>query len=501
MSTQEQDIERLEQRLRHAAAELEAQHLPLGEPTEDWRRHLAFLNEREDTRFALLVPTRPRLEELLAYDQDDATFIEAFYHHLLGRESDPEGSAYYLRETAAFGRLFVLSSLLQAAPAQAHIHRQGIHLPPILRRLTRLHAMANRGSGAMNRLQMAAFWRLLRAWDKLKRRRWANTASLYRLLARNSAASQTRQVIANALLEIDQRQQALTERQQHEYARQGSLWQQVAELRRQTLSTPGGGEVGAPHVPAPPTDDDGAPSATALDAYYLAFEDAFRGEETQISDHLERYRDTWTRARQAGRRALDLGCGRGEWLRLLTQAGFEAHGIDLNTTMVAHCQAQGFAVEYQDALAALKHQADNSHALISGFHIAEHLPFEALFQLIAEAHRVLAPGGVLILETPNPENLIVASYSFYHDLTHRNPLTPPTLGFLYQFHGFQAVETRRFNPPPESTRIDAQDPAAERLDRLLMAPMDYAIIGTKDAPHRDTQGDPQRDSQGKESEQ
>lgn len=487
--TPQHDIERLEQRLRRAAAKVDAQHLPLAEPTGDWRRYLAYLDAREDTRFALLIPKRPRLEELLAYDQDDATFIEGLYVHLLGRESDAEGRAHYQNETATFGRLYVLIDVLQAAPAQAHLQQQGTHLPPGLRRLARFYAQANGGAGVMGRLKMAVLWRFLRAWDKARRHRWANTASLYRLLARNTSAEQTRQVIANALLEIDQRQQTLTERQQHAYTQQGGLWQQVAELRRQATpaSQPPEGRVSKPTSEPPatvspaPQDDQVTTAASELDAYYLAFEDAFRGAETHVSEHLEHYRDIWASARQAGSRALDVGCGRGEWLRLLAQAGFDAHGIDLNTTMVNHCQAHGFDVVHQDALAALKQQPANSHALISGFHIAEHLPFEVLFQLVAEAYRVLAPKGLLILETPNPENLIVSSYSFYHDLTHRNPLTPPTLGFVYQFHGFHAVETWRFNPPPEGTRIEAQSPAAERLNHMLMAPMDYAIIGTKGA--------------------
>lgn len=485
MTLQEHGIEHLEQRLRRTAAKIDAQHLPLADPTGDWRRYLIYLNEREDTRFALLIPKRPRLEELLAYDQDDASFIEGLYVHLLGRESDPDGRAHYQHETATFGRLYVLINVLQAAPAQAHLQQQGTHLPPGLRRLARLYALANRGTGATARLPTAVLRRFLRAWAKVRRHRWANTASLYRLLARNTAAEQTRQIIANALLEIDQRQQKLTERQQHAYTQQGGLWQQVAELRRQasSASQPPEGGVSEPSATASPApqDDKGTIAASELDAYYLAFEDAFRGAETHVSEHLEHYRDLRASARQAGSRALDLGCGRGEWLRLLAQADFNAHGVDLNTTMVNHCQANGFEVAHQDALAALKQQPANSHALISGFHIAEHLPFEVLFQLVAEAHRVLAPNGVLILETPNPENLIVSSYSFYHDLTHRNPLTPPTLGFVYQFHGFHAVETRRFNPPPEETRIVEQSPTAERLNHMLMAPMDYAIIGTKGA--------------------
>ncbi|MGE4533520.1 class I SAM-dependent methyltransferase [Halomonas sp.] len=474
------DLDALITRLRGAAEALDGDAPPIAPPIGAWHARLAELRDRLEAPYPLLDPAAPRLAELLALDRDDDAFLAGLYRHLLGRDIDPEGREHYRAQCQAQGRLAVAVALSQAEEATQHAREQGLVLPPGLvrcrrwqRRMARLGPLRGQGE---------RLWRaMLRRVERWRGPRWALDAALCRQLVHQRHWPEERHQLASAVLEMDERQRHFGHRQDHEYARQQALWQRFAAWRR----------AGAPAAsPAQAADTDTYRAAAAaaqplaaapaeLDAYYLAFEAAFRGPEADIAAHLDHYRDAWTQARQAGAHALDLGCGRGEWLRLLAQAGFTPRGIDLNATMVAHCREQGFDVTQQDALAALGECADDSLALISGFHIAEHLPFEALFALVGEAHRALAPGGVLILETPNPENLIVASYSFYHDLTHRNPLTPPTLQFLLQFHGFGDAAIRRFNPPPAETRVPGEGPAVERLNALLAAPMDYAVVGRK----------------------
>ncbi|WP_172656331.1 hypothetical protein [Halomonas sp. PR-M31] len=99
-----------------------------------------------------------------------------------------------------------------------------------------------------------------------------------------------------------------------------------------------------------------------------------------------------------------------------------------------------------------------------------------------EAQRVLAPGGVLILETPNPENILVGSHTFYHDPTHLNPLTPTAMSFLLTYHGFAEVEVRRFNPYPEEAKVPGNDALTERVNGHLCGPQDFAVVGLKAAP-------------------
>jgi O-antigen chain-terminating methyltransferase len=179
---------------------------------------------------------------------------------------------------------------------------------------------------------------------------------------------------------------------------------------------------------------------------------------------------------------LDLGCGRGEWLALLTEAGYAARGVDLNPLMLERARAQGLDVACQDALAALAAQPDASLGAITAFHLVEHLPFPVLYRLFAEIARTLAPGGLLIAETPNPENLLVGSHTFYHDPTHRNPVTPTFLSFLAQYHGLGQIEILRLHPYPESARVPGNDPLTERVNGHLCGPQDYALLARRPQP-------------------
>ena len=144
--------------------------------------------------------------------------------------------------------------------------------------------------------------------------------------------------------------------------------------------------------------------------FYRAFEDRHRGTRELIAQRLLVYLPFITPLleRHAACRAADLGCGRGEWLEILIGCGFDAHGIDLDDGMLEACRERGLPAQRNDALSYLATVEDNSLAIVSGFHIAEHIPFPDLQALVAEALRVLIPGGVLILETPNAENIAVA---------------------------------------------------------------------------------------------
>ena len=166
--------------------------------------------------------------------------------------------------------------------------------------------------------------------------------------------------------------------------------------------------------------------------FYSAFENKYRGSLAVVKERLsiyipfvlplflERPELVW----------LDIGCGRGEWLKLLTQNGIGCQGVDTHDGFVLACKAQGLQVQQADAIAWLKAQPSQSLLGVSGFHIAEHLPFEALLSLFHEAQRVLVPGGLLILETPNPENLLVGASYFYLDPTHHRPLPRQLLTFM-----------------------------------------------------------------------
>ncbi len=219
-----------------------------------------------------------------------------------------------------------------------------------------------------------------------------------------------------------------------------------------------------------------------LDELYLEFENRFRGSRDLIKDRLRVYLRT-LQHHGIGTRDMplfDVGCGRGEWLELLVESGFEARGVDLNRYMVARCLEYNLPVVEGDAVACLREMAPNSLGGVSGFHIIEHLPFEGLMNLLDETIRVLKPGGVAVFETPNPANLMVGAERFYFDPTHRNPLPSPLMRFLMEQRGLSAVEIWELHPGPDSFLLPVDGSlTVDRLNQLLCGAQDYAVIGWK----------------------
>ena len=216
-----------------------------------------------------------------------------------------------------------------------------------------------------------------------------------------------------------------------------------------------------------------------LDAMYVSFEDQFRGTREDIKKRQAVYLPYITNS-NAGTITyplLDIACGRGEWLELLKENGFVAKGIDINNIMVRECKDRGLDVRAGDAGEFLKKQEDNSVGGITAFHVVEHLPARALIALFDEAFRVLKPGGIIIIETPNPENVLVGSCLFYNDLTHKNPIPPNTLMFLIEYRGFIAPEILRLHPL-NYVEYDKDDVLKDLVYRFNMG-QDYAVIARK----------------------
>lgn len=213
--------------------------------------------------------------------------------------------------------------------------------------------------------------------------------------------------------------------------------------------------------------------------FYSHFEAAFRGSRETILGRLRGYDDFLTPvlAGSDGRAVTDIGCGRGEWLEHVTGLGFTAHGVDLDEGMLADCHERGLSAHHGDALEHLRTLPDASQAVVSGFHLAEHVPFEVLQELVQQAHRVLEPGGLLILETPNPENLRVGTMTFHNDPTHLKPLPPALLVFLPTHYGFARARVVRLQESP-ALRTSTTPSLFEVFDGVSP---DYAVVAQKDA--------------------
>ncbi len=223
-----------------------------------------------------------------------------------------------------------------------------------------------------------------------------------------------------------------------------------ADTSQTTANSP---QTSGQTLPNAPASGSGHTVSPLAQAFYRDLERQFRGTVAEIRDKQMVYRPwieslpaLWPHADKPPRIA-DLGCGGGEWLALLREWGMDAVGIDSNALNVRDARAQGFQIEQADAAQWLSAQPAGSLAAITAFHLAEHLEMESLLQLLSAARRALMPQGLLIIETPNPENLLVATQGFWLDPTHHRPLPPALLAFMVSYSGFAVQDTLRLNPP------------------------------------------------------
>jgi SAM-dependent methyltransferase len=227
---------------------------------------------------------------------------------------------------------------------------------------------------------------------------------------------------------------------------------------------------------------------------YLELERRYRGTEEEIRERITAYLP-WLQSLPAGSSVLDLGCGRGETLALLRDHGIAARGVDSSARMVALCRERGLEASEGDLFATLESLAEASLGAVVSFHVIEHLPGAALDRLVRLAWRALKPGGVLILETPNPLSLIVAARNFWLDPTHIRPVHPDSLKLMYELAGFDPVERLDLRPFPAPERLPEIDLAKlpeeqrqladkvnrlrDRIDELLFGYQDFGMVGQK----------------------
>lgn len=214
------------------------------------------------------------------------------------------------------------------------------------------------------------------------------------------------------------------------------------------------------------------------DDFYRAFEDAHRGSRESVKSRLMNYLPALKalQAEHPNPKAMDIGCGRGEWLELLRDIGFEATGVDLDQGMLAVSLEHGLDVRHEDGLTALKGQHSDSFSMISMFHLVEHVEFDVMLNMLVEAGRVLKPGGVLLVETPNPENIVVGTSSFYLDPTHSKPLPQQLLKFAVEWAGFAHADILRLNHPPALS----EEPKLRLVNVLFHVSPDYAVLAVKE---------------------
>jgi O-antigen chain-terminating methyltransferase len=215
----------------------------------------------------------------------------------------------------------------------------------------------------------------------------------------------------------------------------------------------------------------------SLDSLFVLLEERFRGERNELKERFEFYLP-YLKCDGITENILDVGCGRGEWLELLKETGLSAEGVDSNNLMVAECQAAGIDATHANVFDHFRQVPDKSLNAITGFHIIEHLEFPQLVDFVDQSIRALRPGGLLMLETPNPESVIVATRTFFLDPTHVKPLPAELIRFLLEARGLANIEIVALHPLLEA-RVTGDTELAARVNDLFYGPMDYGIIARR----------------------
>ncbi len=228
--------------------------------------------------------------------------------------------------------------------------------------------------------------------------------------------------------------------------------------------------VSAPAIaPVPPP----AESAAAPAFDYGRFAERFRGSEEYVREGQRFYLPYF-----AGRgEVLDIGCGRGEFLELMREAGIAARGIDLSRESVDLCRYKGLQAEEADLFVYLADLPEASLDGIFSAQVVEHLPPDRLPEMIRLAASRLRRDGVLAIETPNPECLAIFASHFYLDPTHTRPVPHALLTFYMEEYGVGLIEVHGRAPAIESMPGLAALPAEFR--EAFFGGLDYAIVGRK----------------------
>ena len=173
-------------------------------------------------------------------------------------------------------------------------------------------------------------------------------------------------------------------------------------------------------------------------------------------------------------------------ISLTSLHGIAASGFDTNERSVAELRARGLDAAVAGVPECFAGFADAAVGTVVAMHVVEHLPVDVLFTFFREARRVLRSGGLLIVETPNAESMLVSATEFWRDPTHLAPRHPAALTVLAREHGFAIDELRAVHEFPEGTRIPILPSDAPELQRVihaindrLFAPQDLRMIARR----------------------
>ncbi|HAR34483.1 MAG TPA: hypothetical protein DCR95_10500 [Desulfobacter sp.] len=416
----------------------------------------------------IIKKTIQKLTSELNRFNDDQSFLKQAYQLILGRQASDEELQFlqYQLETGITRKIIITNLLLSQEHAQ--LNRETVQLPWLEKKKLLIwkkgHALLSRikaiqAFSQATAVQNQSFDRLIFNHNKAITSLKKKVSSLQKEVS--GLNRQIEEIKPNTLFFLNQEAQA----------QQRRLDQFFFDVKQELKMSKDTAVL----------DKINAISRHAIDNYYLSLEQAYRGSRDEILDRYKATVDLVTPlfAKDKAIQAADLGCGRGEWLQIISGYCAKVTGIDMNSAMISQCLSHGLQAEQGDLLEWLQRQPDQSLDLITAFHVIEHLPFEKLNMLIHEIYRVLTHGGSVILETPNPENIHVATHMFYRDPTHKTPVPKELSNHLLEFHGFTQIKVHPVHPFEETMRVPEDSEVAKRFNSMVYGATDYMITGTK----------------------
>jgi len=139
----------------------------------------------------------------------------------------------------------------------------------------------------------------------------------------------------------------------------------------------------------------------------------------------------------------DVGCGRGIFLELLAKADIDAVGVDQSEEAVSACKAKGFSVDCEDGRAYLNRNVGRFGGIFCS-HVIEHMGYQDAMTFLQLCYGALRPSGVLLLVTPNPEDLTIISEIFWLDPSHIRPYPLLLLKSMLDAIGFHVIRESQF---------------------------------------------------------
>lgn len=198
-------------------------------------------------------------------------------------------------------------------------------------------------------------------------------------------------------------------------------------------------------------DSNGEDFIASLDI--LTLEQRVHGSTRMVQDRQRVY----LKYMRGCRNVLCVGCGRGEFLQLLSREGIPATGTDTNQTLVNYCRDHGQEVTKADPMEFLESLDDGSLDGIILSRFAGHQSPARLIRMVKLCSQKLCGKGILIIETPNPFSLYaLASYEI-DDGSYFHPLHPESLRQICMAYAFVEPEVIFLNPLPPEEHLEEMD--------------------------------------------